>query len=71
MVRFSLIAKIFENVDILRQNGAFFGGIHVLTTSKLVVGSWSVEPVLWELIFIIFDNKQWYSGQELTIVTIN
>ena len=66
MARFSLVAKTFENVDILRQNGAFFGGIHVLTTSKLVVWSWPVEPVLWELIFIIFDNKQCFSGQELS-----
>ena len=60
MARFSIVAKTFENVDILR-------GIHVLTTSKLVVWSWPVEPVLWELILIIFDNKQWFSGQELTV----
>ena len=40
-------------MDILRQNGAFFGGIRVPSTSKLVVWSWLVDPELWELIFII------------------
>jgi hypothetical protein len=32
---------------------------------------WPVEPELWELVFVTFDNKQWFSGQELTIVNIN
>ena len=71
MARFSLVTETFENVDILRQNGSFFGGIRVPSTSKLVVWFWPVEPELWELVFVTFDNKQWFSGQELTIVNIN
>ena len=76
MARFSLVTKAFENVDILRQNGAFFGGICVPSTSKLVVWFWPVDPELWELVFVTFDNKKlaslkWFSGQELTIVNIN
>ena len=71
IAHFSPVAKTFENVDILRQNGAFFGGIRVPSSSKLVVRSWPVEPELWGLIFVIFDFKQWFFGQELTLVNIN
>ena len=71
MARFSPVAKTFANVDILRQNGAFFGGIRVPSSSKLVVRSWPVWPELWELVFVIFDFKQCFFGQELTLVNIN
>ena len=60
IAHFFPVAKTFENVDILRQNGVL-GGIRVPSSSKLVVRSWPVEAELWGLIFVIFDSNSGFS----------
>ena len=61
MARFSLVTKTFENVDILRQNGAFFGGIRVPSTSKLVVWFWPVDPELWSSFLLLLTTNSGFT----------